>query len=113
MCSPGHNLKKHTAQRSGGWAQTGAVRGTSAAGALKIRVISIQVLNERLRMGGPGGASYYSFSPHAAWRIVVMDGYDVSLLGWPEEHPLHQQARRILAERNPNKASPILLIAVL
>ena len=62
-----------------------------------------QVLNERLNMGGPGGASYYAFSPHPAWRIMVLDGYDVSLLGWPEQHPLHQQARSILAERNPNQ----------
>ena len=65
-----------------------------------------QVLNERLRMGGPGGASYYSFSPHASWRVIVLDGYDISLLGWPPEHPLHQQALQILNERNPNQACP-------
>ena len=64
----------------------------------------LQVLNARLRMEGPGGASYYSFSPHAAWRIVVLDGYDVSLLGWPPEHPLHQQALQILDKHNPNQA---------
>ena len=61
------------------------------------------VLNARLNRGGPGGASYYAFSPHPAWRIVVLDGYDVSLLGWPEHHPQHRQACRILAERNPNQ----------
>lgn len=65
----------------------------------------LQVLNERLNMSGPGGASYYCFCPHPAWRILVLDGYDVSLLGWPEDHPLHQQARRTLDERNPNQAS--------
>ncbi|CAL8470374.1 g9916 [Coccomyxa elongata] len=62
-----------------------------------------EVLNARLNMGGPGGASYYSFTPHPAWQIVVLDGYDVSLLGWPQDHPLHQQACRILDERNPNQ----------
>lgn len=61
----------------------------------------MQVLNERLRMGGPGGASYYSFSPHASWRVVVLDGYDISLLGWPPEHPLHQQALQILTSATP------------
>lgn len=66
---------------------------------------ALQVLNARLRMEGPGGASYYSFSPHTAWRVVVLDGYDVSLLGWPPEHPLHQQAQRLLDESNPNQAS--------
>ena len=34
----------------------------------------------------------------------MLDGYDVSLLGWPQEHPLHQQAQQILQERNPNQA---------
>lgn len=63
----------------------------------------VQVLNARLNMGGPGGASYYRFTPHPAWQIVVLDGYDVSLLGWPQDHPLHQQACRILDERNPNQ----------
>ena len=70
----------------------------------KASLLLAQVLNKRLRMGGPGGASYYSFSPHARWRVIVLDGYDVSLLGWPPEHPLHQRALQILNERNPNQA---------
>ena len=61
------------------------------------------MLNARLNMGGPGGASYYSFTPHEAWQIVVLDGYDVSMLGWPQGHPLHQQACRTLDKRNPNQ----------
>ena len=77
-----------------------------------MRLLLAQVLNERLRMGGPGGASYYSFSPHASWRVVVMDGYDVSLLGWPPEHPLHQQALQILNERNPNQAQPLIFLII-
>ena len=36
-------------------------------------------------------------------RVVVLDGYDVSRLGWPEDHPLHKQAEAILAAQNPNE----------
>ena len=71
----------------------------------------MQILNVRLNMGSPGSASYYAFSPHTDWVIVVMDGYDVSLLGWPPGHPLHAQAQAILDVQNPNQASagcPIL-----
>lgn len=66
--------------------------------------LSRQRLNEHLNIQGVN--SYYSFSPHKAWRFVVLDGYDVSMLGWPEEHPLHRQAKAILDERNVNEVSP-------
>lgn len=65
--------------------------------------LSRQRLNEVL--GIQGVSSYYSFSPHTAWRFVVLDGYDVSMLGWPEGHPLHAQAKAILDERNVNEVS--------
>jgi manganese-dependent ADP-ribose/CDP-alcohol diphosphatase len=51
------------------------------------------------------GASYYAFSPHPAWLFVVLDAYDVSLLGWPDSHPRHLQAEALLAKNNPNKVS--------
>jgi hypothetical protein len=51
------------------------------------------------------GASYYSFSPHPAWRFVVIDAYDISLLGWPDGHPRHLQAQAILDRENPNTVS--------
>jgi len=60
-------------------------------------------LNEALGIHGP--SSYYSFSPHQAWRFVVIDAYDVSMLGWPESHPLHQQAKAILDEKNINEVT--------
>lgn len=60
-------------------------------------------LNEAL--GIDGTSSYYSFSPHQAWRFVVLDTYDVSMLGWPESHPLHQQAKAILDEKNINEVT--------
>lgn len=51
------------------------------------------------------GASYYSFSPHPRWLFVVLDAYDISLLGWPDTHPRHLQAEAILNRENPNKVS--------
>lgn len=27
--------------------------------------------------------SYYTFSPAPGWRFICLDGYDVSILGWP------------------------------
>lgn len=53
--------------------------------------------------------SYYEFSPYPGFRFVVLDGYDISVLGWPEEHPNAQMAIRLLDRINPNedKNSPI------
>ncbi len=53
-------------------------------------------------MGGPGGASYYAFTPVRGWRMVVLDAYDISLLGWPPGEPRHAQAVAILDAHNPN-----------
>jgi len=61
-----------------------------------------QALNERLRMGGPGGASYYAFTPVRGWRMVILDAYDISLLGWPPGEPRHAQAVATLDAHNPN-----------
>ena len=44
-------------------------------------------------------------SPHERWRFVVLDGYDISMLGWPEGHPNHQAAADTLARHNPNQVS--------
>ena len=66
-------------------------------------------LNTRLGIPqGAGGESYYSFRPHAGFRVVMMDSYDVSVLGWPEGHPHRDQAVALLAEHNPHatKNSP-------
>ncbi|GJP46629.1 hypothetical protein CLOM_g5895 [Closterium sp. NIES-68] len=52
--------------------------------------------------------SYYDFSPYPNFRLVVLDSYDVSLLGWPEDHPHAVRAREVLERENPNdeKNSP-------
>lgn len=58
------------------------------------------------------GASYYSFSPHPGWLFVVLDAYDISLLGWPDTHPRHLQAEAILKRENPNKVSHCTCVGV-
>ncbi|KAG0603215.1 hypothetical protein M758_10G075900 [Ceratodon purpureus] len=61
-----------------------------------------------------GQQSYYSFSPNPGFLFVVLDGYDVSALGWPEDHPHTKAAMEILNTRNPNeeKNSPDGLVGV-
>ncbi|CAN8274015.1 unnamed protein product [Cochlearia groenlandica] len=60
------------------------------------------------------GVAYYEFSPTPEYRVVVLDGYDVSALGWPQDHPNTISALRILEEKNPNldKNSPEGLVDV-
>jgi len=60
-------------------------------------------LNSVLEIHGPNGGSYYSFSPSPGWRVVVLDTFDVSLLGWPQGHPHTQIATNILGLMNPNE----------
>ena len=48
-----------------------------------------------------GQHSYFSFH-HNHHVIIMLDGYDISFLGWPPTHPLHQQAVDILNTKNPN-----------
>ena len=49
-----------------------------------------------------GGAAAYSFSPAQGFRVVVLDSYDVSLLGWPAGDPRRTEAELLLQSRNPN-----------
>lgn len=72
-----------------------------------------QELNELLEIpSGPDQRSFYDFSPHKGFRFIILDGYDVSLLGWPQDHPHTIKAFEILEENNPNddKNSPSGLI---
>lgn len=47
--------------------------------------------------------SYYSVCPVPGWRVVVVDAYDVSLLGWADGHPHHTLAADILNRENINE----------
>lgn len=53
--------------------------------------------------------AYYDFSPTPEYRFVILDGYDISAIGWPESHPNTLEALKFLRERNPNtdKNSPV------
>jgi manganese-dependent ADP-ribose/CDP-alcohol diphosphatase len=62
------------------------------------------VLNKMLDIpDADGGGSYYAFSPHPGVRIIVLDGYDISILGWPEGHPHRELAKALLDKHNPSE----------
>jgi hypothetical protein len=52
---------------------------------------------------GTEGIAYYSISPACGWKLVVLDTYDISVTGWPPDHPHHQEAALILDEHNINE----------
>ncbi|KAL9674133.1 hypothetical protein QQ045_030403 [Rhodiola kirilowii] len=62
----------------------------------------------QLKIRGSEGCAYYDFSPSPGYRIVVLDGYDVSAIGWHKDHPNSLKALQFLNEKNPNsdKNSP-------
>ncbi|KAK7302151.1 hypothetical protein RJT34_13032 [Clitoria ternatea] len=57
------------------------------------------------------GCAYYDFSPVPEYRFVILDSYDISAIGWPEDHPKALEAVKVLRDKNPNedKNSPINL----
>ena len=61
-----------------------------------------------LNIHGRDSLGYYEFSPVPEYRFVVLDGYDISAIGWPKDHPNTIKALNFLMERNPNsdKNSP-------
>ncbi|PIN10517.1 CDP-glycerol diphosphatase [Handroanthus impetiginosus] len=60
------------------------------------------------------GHAYYDFSPIPEFRFVVLDGYDISAIGWPKDHPNTIKALKFLEEKNPNsnKNSPNGLVGL-
>ncbi|KNA16951.1 hypothetical protein SOVF_084280 [Spinacia oleracea] len=71
--------------------------------------LSRETLLPLLKIPSNDGCAYYDFSPIPGYRLVVLDGYDISAIGWPEDHPKSMEAMRILKEKNPNsdKNSPV------
>jgi manganese-dependent ADP-ribose/CDP-alcohol diphosphatase len=54
------------------------------------------------------GHEFYSFSPISGWRVVMLDGYDVAMIGRDTGSPEYQSALQWLKRYNPNDvASPI------
>lgn len=66
------------------------------------------------KMPSSDGHAYYDFSPTPEYRIIVLDAYDFSALGWPQDHPIASAAMKFLQEKNPNadKNSPNGLVGV-
>ncbi|XP_058093719.1 manganese-dependent ADP-ribose/CDP-alcohol diphosphatase [Magnolia sinica] len=52
--------------------------------------------------------AYYDFTPTPEYRFVVLDGYDISAIGWPQDHLKTLEAMKLLQVKNPNteKNSP-------
>ncbi|ONK80773.1 uncharacterized protein A4U43_C01F21570 [Asparagus officinalis] len=72
-------------------------------------------LTSVLKIPSPGdGTAYYEFSPSPGFRIVVLDPYDISAIGWPQDHPNTTIANMILQLKNPNsnKNSPAGLLGL-
>ncbi|KAK4382023.1 Manganese-dependent ADP-ribose/CDP-alcohol diphosphatase [Sesamum angolense] len=67
-----------------------------------------------LNIPSADGRAYYDFSPIQEFRFVVLDGYDISAIGWPADHPNALEALNVLREKNPNsnKNSPDGLIGL-
>ncbi|KAL5205608.1 hypothetical protein ABZP36_033817 [Zizania latifolia] len=61
-----------------------------------------------LKMAANSDRAYYDFCPCPEYRIVILDAYDFSSLGWPRDHPVTADAMKLLDEKNPNsvKNSP-------
>lgn len=59
-------------------------------------------LNRLLGIPSKDGTSYYDFSPATGFRVIVLDGYDISVIGWPAGHPHQIEASLLLKEKNPN-----------
>ncbi|XP_051133179.1 manganese-dependent ADP-ribose/CDP-alcohol diphosphatase-like [Andrographis paniculata] len=55
-----------------------------------------------LNIPGRDSRAYYDFSPVPEYRFVVLDGYEISAIGWPKDHPNTIKAMNFLHERNPN-----------
>jgi manganese-dependent ADP-ribose/CDP-alcohol diphosphatase len=68
--------------------------------------LSRSQLHPKLGLADPDGAdhgvAYYDFSPHERFRFVMVDPYDISIMGWPEGHPRRVAAERFLKQHNPN-----------
>ncbi|KAK9278295.1 hypothetical protein L1049_027860 [Liquidambar formosana] len=65
-----------------------------------------------LKIPSYDGRAFYDFSPSPEYRFVVLDGYDISAIGWPQDHPNTLDALKFLREKNPNsdKNSPVGLM---
>mmetsp|Transcript_22563 Transcript_22563/g.27841 ORF Transcript_22563/g.27841 Transcript_22563/m.27841 type:complete len:395 (+) Transcript_22563:209-1393(+) len=52
-----------------------------------------------------GDSEYYSFIPARSWRVVVLDPYQISLIGHSCDDPRRHEAVEIMKRENPNVSS--------
>ena len=55
-----------------------------------------KVVQERLAMKGPGDRCYYSFVPSPRLRMIVLDTFDVALIGNESTSPEYREAVKLL-----------------
>ncbi|OWF51857.1 manganese-dependent ADP-ribose/CDP-alcohol diphosphatase-like [Mizuhopecten yessoensis] len=51
----------------------------------------------------PKGKSYFSFNIHRKLKVVVLNCYEISMLGLPEDSPEYKVAEAIIKGNNPKK----------
>ena len=62
-----------------------------------------QLLKTLLKCTTSDAKAYYDFSPAPGFRFVVLDSYEVCLLGYEKEDPRWKEAWQILSTYNPNE----------
>ena len=50
----------------------------------------------------PGSYAHHKHHPVMGWRFIVLDSFDVGVIGREKEDPSYQEAARILNANNPN-----------
>ena len=68
----------------------------------RTRNTSISQGAKTTKVGGDPEKFYFSFSPHAGYRIVVLDSLDVSILGRDTTSSRYKEAYKILTSHNRN-----------
>lgn len=59
-------------------------------------------LAERFRFAAASdGAAYRSFSPAKGVRVIILDSYAESTVGWPAGNAVHAKAQAVLSKHNP------------
>ena len=57
----------------------------------------------RLQFERTDGRGYYTIDPHPQWRIVVLDSFDLSVIGWPADSREHTESVALLRQHNSNE----------
>ncbi len=47
--------------------------------------------------------AYYEFSPHEKFCFIMLDTYEIGVLGYQKDHPIYTESEAMLASINPNE----------